>query len=75
MLDNIQGNREITGNQLENMKNSMFPSPFLSYKERGAAVELAGKEKVNGREAYVLIYKPGSGSVARQFIDAETYLT
>ena len=75
VLDSMQGNREITGNQLANMKGSIFPSPFLNYKERGVTVELAGKENVNGRAAYVLIYKPGSGSAVRQLIDAETYLT
>ncbi len=74
ILDSLQGNREITGNQLENMKNAMFPTPLLTYKERGATVELAGNEKVDGRDTYVLIFKPKSGSVARQFIDAETYL-
>lgn len=74
ILDSLQGNREITGNQLENLKNTMFPTPLLSYKERGATVELSGKEKVNGRDAYLLIYKPKTGSAARQFIDAETYL-
>jgi outer membrane lipoprotein-sorting protein len=74
VLDNLQGNREITGNQLESMKNTMFPTPLLAYKERGATVELAGKEKVDGRDAYVLIYKPKTGSVSRQLIDAETYL-
>jgi hypothetical protein len=73
VLDSMRGNRDITGNQLENMKNSVFPNPFLNYKER-ATVELAGKEKIDGRDAYVLIYKPKSGSVARQFIDAESYL-
>jgi hypothetical protein len=74
VVDTLRGNRDITGNQLENMKNAMFPTPFLNYKERGATVELAGKEKVNGRDAYVLILKPKAGSVARQFIDAESYL-
>ena len=37
-------------------------------------MELAGKEKVEGRDTYVLLYKPKTGSVARQFVDAETYL-
>lgn len=74
VLDTLQGNRDITGNQLENMKNGAFPNPFLNYKERGVTVELAGKEKVGEREAYVLIFKPKSGSVGRQFIDAESYL-
>src|SRR5258708_18907765 len=74
VLDTLQGNRDITGNQLENMKNGTFPNPFLNYKENGATVELAGKEKVGEREAYVLVVKPKSGSVVRQFVDAESYL-
>jgi outer membrane lipoprotein-sorting protein len=74
VLDNLQGNREITGAQLENMKNAVFPSPFLNYKERGGTVELAGKEKVAGRDAYVLIYKPKTGSPVRQYVDVESYL-
>jgi hypothetical protein len=74
ILDSLQGNREITGNQLENLKNTGFPTPLLTYKERGASVELAGKEKVEGRDTYVLLFKPKTGSVARTFLDAETYL-
>ncbi len=74
VLDSMRGNRDIIGNQLENMKNAVFPNPFLNYKEHGVTVELGPKEKINGRDAYVLIFKPKSGSIARQFIDAETYL-
>ena len=74
VLDTLQGDRDVTGNQLENMKNGAFPSPFLNYKEVGATLELSGKEKVGEREAYLLIFKPRSGSVARQYIDAESYL-
>ena len=74
VLDSLQGNRAITGNQLENMKNGSFPSPLLNYKERGATMELAGKEKVGERDTYVLIFKPRIGSVVRQYLDAESYL-
>ena len=74
VLDTLQGNREVTGNQLENMRNSSFPTPFLNYKELGATVELVGKEKVGERDAYVLMLKPKTGSAARQYVDAETYL-
>jgi hypothetical protein len=73
-LDSLRGNRDITGGQLENMKNSVFPNPFLNYRERGVTVELSGKEKVGEREAYVLILKPKSGPVSRQFVDTESYL-
>ena len=74
VIDTLQGNREITGGQLENMKNNAFPSPLFNYKDRGATVELAGKEKVGEREAYVLILKGTSGPTARLFIDSQTYL-
>jgi outer membrane lipoprotein-sorting protein len=74
VLDTMRGNRDITGNMLENMRNGAFPNPFLDYKEKGATVELAGKEKVGDRQAYVLIFKPKTGSVARHFIDTESYL-
>jgi len=74
VLDSLRGNRDLTGNQLENMKNGLFPNPFLNYRERGTTVELAGKEKVGEREAYVLMIKPRSGSAVRQFIDTESLL-
>jgi outer membrane lipoprotein-sorting protein len=73
-MDSLQGNREITGNALDNMKASSFPTPFLNYKERGATVELGGKEKVGDRDAYVLTYKPKTGSAVRMYLDAQTYL-
>lgn len=74
VIDTLQGNRDITGNQLENMKNGTFPSPLLGYKERGATLELTGKEKVGERDAFVLVLTPKTGSPSRQFIDAESYL-
>ena len=74
MLDSLQGNREITGGQLELMKNAAFPNPLLNYKAMGLTVELAGKEKVGERDAYVLIVKPKSGPASRQYVDAESFL-
>jgi outer membrane lipoprotein-sorting protein len=74
VIDSLQGNRDITGDQLEVMKNAQFPNPLLNYKEMGATVELAGKEKVGDRDAYVLIGKPKTGPAVRHYIDAETYL-
>jgi len=74
VLDSLQGNRDITGNQLDNMRNAGFPHAFLSYKESGIKAALAGKEKVGERDAYVVTFEPASGSTIRQFIDAETFL-
>jgi outer membrane lipoprotein-sorting protein len=74
VMDTLQGNREITGTALENMKTDTFPSPFLDYAQRGLPVRLGGKEKVGDREAYVLIVEPKGGFPVRQYIDAESYL-
>ena len=73
-IDSLQGNREITGNALDNMKAGSFPSPFLNYKEKGATVELGAQEKVGERDAYVLTYKPKMGSAVRMYLDAQTFL-
>jgi len=74
VLDSMNGNRDITGSQLENMRNAVFPTPFLKYKENGAKVELLPKEKVGDRDAYVLQVTPKAGSPSKQYFDAETYM-
>lgn len=74
VTNSVQGDREITGNQLQNMLNASFPTPLLKYKEAGAKIELTGKDKVGSRAVYVLQYTPKTGSASRQFFDAETYL-
>lgn len=74
VLDSLQGNREVTGAQLEVLRNGVFPTPLLSYKERGAAATLTGREKVGDREAFVIQFTPKSGPQTRGWIDAESYL-
>ena len=74
VLDTIQGNHDITGTQLDSMKNGSFPNIFLNYKEVGATIELSGKEKVGDHDAYLLISKPKAGTAVRTYIDAESYL-
>ena len=73
-LDSLQGDREITGNQLDNLRNGAFPHPYMTYKELGVKVSLDGKESVDGKEAHVVLFTPARGSASRQFIDAKTYL-
>jgi len=72
--NSMQGDRDITGNQLQGMLNATFPTPFLNYKETGAKVELVGKETIGGRAAHVLLYTPKIGPSSRQFFDAENFL-
>ena len=74
VMDSMQGNRDIAGDQLESMKSSTFPSPFLDYKERGVSVELGPKEKIGARDAFLLTVKPKTGPAVKQYLDAETYL-
>ena len=40
----------------------------------GTTVKLVGKEKVGDRDAFVLTFEPATGSLVRQFVDAESYL-
>src|SRR5207244_1817831 len=74
VIDPLQGNRDLTGNQLENLRNGSFPTPMLDYKERGVTATLLPKEKVGGRDAFVLQFAPKSGSPVKNYIDAETFM-
>jgi len=74
MLNSLQGDTQMTGDQLEGAKNAYFPSPLLNYKEAGANVALEPSQKVNERDAIVLLYTPKSGQPSRMFFDAETFL-
>jgi hypothetical protein len=74
ILDSLNGNRDITGGQLDNIRNGSFPNPYVNYKKLGATLRLIGKEKVGDRDAYALTFDFPSGPLVRHFIDAETYL-
>ena len=73
-LNTLQGDRQITGNQLDNMKNGAFPNPLLNYKPTGTTVELLPNETVAGKSLIVLKVTPKVGSVAKLFLDPATYL-
>ena len=74
VMDSLQGNRDITGSQLDSMRSNSFPHPFLNYKAMGTSVTLGAKEKVGERDAFVLTFEPSSGTPTRQYIDAETFM-
>jgi len=73
-MDSMRGNSDMTAGQLASLRNNIFPSAFVRYKERGTRIALAGKEKVGDRDAYVLTVTPADGPASRIFVDAETYL-
>jgi len=74
VIDTFNGNREITGDQLEVIKSLSFPTPLLTYKEAGSTAVLGNKETVGGREAYVIQFTPKAGPRIRLFIDAQTFM-
>jgi hypothetical protein len=74
VMDSMQGNRDITGSQLDNMKMSGFPHVFLTYKTAGMGVQLGAKEQIATRDAYLLTFEPPTGNPIRQYVDAETFL-
>ena len=73
-IDTMQGNREITGTQLENMRAQGFPHPFLNYKASGMSVKLGAKEQIQGKDMYVLTFEPTAGLPIKQYVDAATFL-
>ena len=73
-MDSMQGDSAITGSRLDALKNSVFPSVFLDYKERGTKLTLVGKEKVGDRDAIALSFVPATGPATKVWIDAATYL-
>lgn len=74
LINSLEGNREITGNQLHNLRNETFPTPLLNYKASGMSLELTGREKVGDRDAFVLTVTPKLGPSWRRYIDAESFL-
>ena len=73
-LDSMNGDTEITGNRLDNLRNNSFPTPLLTYKTAGSKLDLLPGEKIAGKDVVVLRFTPKAGSAARLFFDAETFL-
>lgn len=74
MLNSMQGDTPMEGDQLESARNDFFPTPLLRYQELGRTVELLPSEDVQGRKAYVLKVTPKTGPAEKMFFDAESFL-
>jgi outer membrane lipoprotein-sorting protein len=72
--NSMQGDMEISENQLQNAKNNLFPSPLMSMKERGVALEVLPKETLGGKSYLVLLATPKAGSPVKFYVDPDTYL-
>ncbi len=53
---------------------SDFDGPLVDAKAKGNAIELAGTEKVEGRDAYILKVTHKDGTVSNYSFDSETFL-
>ncbi|MEW5980898.1 MAG: hypothetical protein AB1806_00850 [Acidobacteriota bacterium] len=71
--NSLQGDRDITGDQLQGLLNAYFPSPLMNYRETGGRIELTGKDTFGGRPVHALQYTPKAGPVTKFLIDAETF--
>jgi hypothetical protein len=74
MSNSMQGDAEITGAQLDNMRNSSFPTPFLHYKENGTTLTPLPKDTIEGKAVLVVQAKPKTGPVVTVYFDPETSL-
>lgn len=72
--NSMQGDAAISGNQLDNMRNSGFPSAMLTYKEKGLKVDVLPREKLADQEMIVLQFTPKAGSVSKVYLDPATFL-
>lgn len=73
-LNSMQGEAELSPNQLDNMRNNVFPTSLLNYKTLGYKLEMLPKEQVNGKDAFVIRATPKSGSVTKLYFDATSYM-
>jgi outer membrane lipoprotein-sorting protein len=55
-------------------EESDFDGPLVNYKAKGNQIELAGKDKVEGREVYRLKLTTKNGDVRFYLFDSETFL-
>lgn len=74
MSNSMQGDAPIDGSQLENMRNSLFPTPFLHYKENGTTLTLLPKDAIDGKPVLAVLAKPKSGPSVTIFFDPDTFL-
>jgi outer membrane lipoprotein-sorting protein len=51
-----------------------FDGPLMDYKQKGNNIELAGKEKIEGTNAYHLIVTLKNGNIENMYLDADTFL-
>jgi len=72
--DPFQGLRAFEGDELEKIKHQAVFNSELKWRELFIKAELAGKEKVGGRDAYVIRLTVKDGTTVTRYYDAATFL-
>ncbi|MBO0937609.1 outer membrane lipoprotein-sorting protein [Fibrella sp. HMF5335] len=66
---------DMPADQLKQQVGQLDPfGPLMNYKDKGNKVELVGKEKVDGKDAYHLKVTTKEGNAIDEYLDATTYL-
>ncbi|MHB1686769.1 MAG: outer membrane lipoprotein-sorting protein [Ignavibacteriaceae bacterium] len=67
--------RPMNAGELKNTAGSAdIEGPLVDYKAKGNKIEFAGKEKVEGKDAYKLIVTMKDGDVRNDYIDCKSFL-
>lgn len=74
MSNSMQGDVAITGSQLDNMRNGLFPTPFLHYKDNGTTLTLLPKDAIDGKPVLAVQAKPKTGPTVTIYFDPDTFL-
>lgn len=74
-MNSLQGDSEITGDQLNGMRNNFFPSSFLNYKEQGMTIAVLPNETIAGKALIVLQITPKAGPGSKVYLDPQTYFS
>lgn len=72
--NSMQGETDITGTELEYMRNQTFPTPLLRYKENGVTLALLPNDTIDGQAVLVVQMTPKVGPPVKVYFDPKTYL-
>ncbi len=72
--ENIINVYEISGPELARVKRASTFNPLLFYLKAGVPMEIKGKDKIKGAEAYVVQFSPQEGSPEFFYFDSHSFL-
>lgn len=70
----MQGKKEITGDELEELKEDAIINKELQYEKLGYKLDLKGIEEINGKECYVLELTNAKGKKTTEWYDTQSGL-